>query len=385
MNFCTRSRSCIALATSLLSIAALPFVLASILAAQSSDSATHAEAQARQAWRETMHHTDTYDTGCFHASYPSTQWEKVECGGIPAYRSSLRSGLRSGLGSSLGSGLRKLTGNARTETVAGNWYDYVAQAPSGSLLSSALGSFPSVTGVTKEATVNVEFNGGYSDGLTGPNEYTLQVNTNFANTAACDGYTYCYAWQQYVVSTGGPTEVFIEYWLINYGVHDGDKDICPAGFIDIGQSFLFGDEGDMCVQNTPSTVVYEKGPIPITDLASLQLSGSAQANGTDRATATYDGDAYAATVKDSWTDIATAWTQAEFNVLGDGGGARADFNQGTAVTVNIALTDGSTNTPICVPPTKEEGTTGETNNLTPRKGCTATGGSTPSIEFLESN
>jgi hypothetical protein len=233
--------------------------------------------------------------------------------------------------------------------------------------------------------VNVPFNGGFSGGLTGPNEYTLQVNTNFANTPACDGYTYCYAWQQYVVSTGGPTEVFIEYWLINYGVHQGNKDICPSGFIDVGQSFLFGGEGDMCVQNTASTVIYGKGPIPITDLASLQLSGSAQANGTDRATATYNDQAYAATVKDSWTDIATAWTQAEFNVLGDGGGARSDFNAGSSVTVKIALTDGSTNKPLCVPPNKDEGTTGETNNLTPRKGCTVTGGATPYIEFLESN
>ena len=368
MNFRTRSRIYIALATSLLTIPGLP----SMLAAQSGDSATYnAEAQARQAWRETMHHVSTSDTGCFHASYPSTQWEQVECGDAPAYRSALS--------------MSTLTGSDQTEKVAGNWYDYVAQAPAGNLLSSALGSFPKVTGVTSEKTVNVEFNGGESDGLTGPNEYTLQVNTNFANTAACAGYTYCYAWQQYVVSTGGPTQVFIEYWLINYGVHDGNKNICPRGFIDVGQSFLFGGQGDMCVQNTPSTTIYAKGPIPITDLASLQLSGSAATNGTDQATATYDGDAYAATVKDSFTDIASGWTQAEFNVVGDGGGARADFNSGSAITVKIALTDGSTTKPTCVPPAKDEGTTGETNNLTPRKKCTVTGGATPSIQFIESN
>ena len=76
MNFCTRSRIYIAAATGLFSVAGLP----SLLAAQSSDSATdNAEARARQAWRETMHHVETYDTGCFHATYPSTQWDKVEC------------------------------------------------------------------------------------------------------------------------------------------------------------------------------------------------------------------------------------------------------------------------------------------------------------------
>ena len=366
MNFRTRSRIYIAVATTLLSIAGLQ----SIVAAQSSDSATaNTEAQARQSWRETMHHVSTYDTGCFHASYPSTQWEKVECAPAPAYRSALP----------------RHTGNVQTEMVAGNWYDYVAQAPAGALLSSVVGSFPSVTGVTGEKTVNVEFNGGFSSGELGPNEYTLQVNTNFANTAACGGYTYCFAWQQYVVATGGPTQVFIEYWLINYGVHDGDKDICPNGFEDIGQSFLFGGQGDMCVQNTPATTIYGKGPIPIIDLANLQLSASAQANGTDRATATYGTHAFSATVKDSFTDIATGWTQAEFNVVGDGGGSRSDFNLGSAITVKIALTDGSTSTPTCVPPTKDEGTTGETNNLTPQKGCTATGGSSPYIQFVESN
>jgi hypothetical protein len=51
------------------------------------------------------------------------------------------------------------------------------------------------------------------------------------------------------------------------------------------------------------------------------------------------------------------------------------------VTVKIAATDGSTATPTCL---KDGGTTGETNNLTV-KACTATGGSTPYIEFVESN
>jgi hypothetical protein len=368
MRLYARSKMCIAVAAGLLSVAGLP----SVLAAQSSDLAVDtAEAQARQAWRETMHQTNTYDIGCFHASYPSTQWEKVECADIPGYRSAPP----------------RLTGH---EQVVGNGYDYVAQAPSGDLFSLALGSFPKVTGVTSEKGVNVPFGDGESDGITGKNEYTLQVNTNFANTAACDGYVGCLAWQQYVVSTNTPvsltsnkltdkTEVFIEYWLINYGVDDG-SDICPPGFLDAGPS---GEGGDDCVQNTPATVVY-KGQLPITDLASLQLSGSAVADGTDKATATYGTEAYAATVADSYTDISSGWNQVEFNVVGNAGGSRADFNSGSSLTVKIALTDGSTSKPTCVPPGDYDGTTGETNDLKIGK-CTATGGSTPYIEFTESN
>jgi hypothetical protein len=368
MKLYSRFTICTAIAASLLCFTGLP----SLVSAQSGSSAIdNAEAQARQAWRETMHQLTTYDTGCFHASYPSTQWEKVECAAIPGYRSARP----------------QLTAGKQT---VGNGYDYVAQVPSGHLLSLAAGSFPTVTGVTSEKGVNVPFGGGESDGIIGKNEYTLQVNTNFAYTAACGVYVNCLAWQQYVVSTNTPvsltsnkltgkTEVFIEYWLINYGVDDG-SDICPAGFLDAGPS---GEGGDDCVQNTPATVVYD-GQLPITDLASLQLSGSVVADGTDKATATFDTEAYAATVKDSYTDISSAWNQAEFNVLGNAGGSRADFNTGSALTVKIALTDGSTAKPTCLLPADLDGTTGETNNLKLGK-CIPTGGSTPYIQFTESH
>jgi hypothetical protein len=62
VNFCTRSRIYIAAATGLFSVAGLP----SLLAAQSSDSATdNAEARARQAWRETMYHVTHTIQGVF--------------------------------------------------------------------------------------------------------------------------------------------------------------------------------------------------------------------------------------------------------------------------------------------------------------------------------
>jgi hypothetical protein len=368
MKLYLRSKSYIAIAAILAGIAGLP----SVVLAQAGDVAvSDAEAQARQAWRENMHHISTPDAGCFHASYPSTKWEKVECAEAPGYRSRLP----------------RYTGREQT---TGNGYDYVAQAPAGKLFSLAVGSFPTVTDVKSEKTVNVPFGDGESDGITGPNEYTLQVNTDFAYTSACGKYTGCLAWQQYVLATNTPvsltgdkltgkTQVFIEYWLINYGVDDG-KNICPAGFIDIGPS---GGGGDDCVQNTPATTVYN-GQLPITDLASLQLSGSTVAKGNDKATATYGTEAYSATVKDSYTDISSAWSEVEFNVLGNAGGSRADFNSGASLTVKVALTDGSSSTPTCLSPSKYDGTTGETNNLN-LGSCTATGGSTPYIQFTESN
>lgn len=266
----------------------------------------------------------------------------------------------------------------------------MAAAPTGHLISVAAGSFPKVTNVKGERSVGVAAFGG--GGILGKNEYTLQVNTNFySGSAACGSYTGCRSWQQYVLSTNTPvsltsnqltndTEVFIEYWLINYGVDNGTN-ICPAGFIDAGPDQV--GPGDDCVQNTPAVEI-ANGQVPITELANLTLSGSAVQGGTDAATATFNGEAYTATVQDSYTDIASGWTQAEFNVVGNAGGSRADFNKSSSVTVKLAVTDGSTAAPTCIPPSQIAGTTGETNNLKAGS-CTATGGSTPYIEFTESN
>jgi hypothetical protein len=366
-----RARSIVrfASAASLLGIAGL----VSVSSAQTKDFfADRSEAQAQQTWRDTMHKTEAPSNGCFHASYPSTDWQQVDCVASPGYRSALPS-------------------HRTNEQVIGNAYDYVAQAPSGHTFSLVAGSFPTVKGVTSEKGANVPFGSGESDGITGKNEYTVQVNTNIVHTAACGSYSYCYAWQQYVISTNTPvsltssqlsgkTEVFIEYWLINYGVDNG-KDICPSEYLDAGKDAE--GPGDDCVQNTPAVVVYN-GQLPAVDLASLSLSGSATASGTDKAVATYGGDAYTATVPDSYTDISSEWTQAEFNVFGNAGGSRADFNSGASLTAKVAVTDGSTSAPTCVSPSSDDGTTGETNNLT-AKSCSTTSGSAPYITFTESD
>ncbi len=330
----------------------------------SAEIASSPEAQAHEAWRAAMHRISAPAEGCFHASYPIMEWQKVTCAAAPGYRSALRD-------------------STNREQVVGNGYDYVVQVPSKHLLTLATGSFPTVTGVKSERGAGVRAFGG--GGILGPNEYTLQVNTNFySGSPACDGYSGCLAWQQYVMSTNTPvsltssqltnqTEVFIEYWLINYGIGKNGANICPSGFIDAGPDSQ--GPGDDCVQNTPATVI-QSGQLPITNLASLTLAGSAMPGGTDAATVTFGTEAYTATVKDSLTDIASGWTQAEFNVVGNAGGSRADFNSGSSLTVKVAVSDGSTSAPTCVAPTSYAGTTGETNNL--RLGaCTATGGSTP--------
>ena len=91
--------------------------------------------------------------------------------------------------------------------------------------------------------------------------------------------------------------------------------------------------------------------------------------------------AYSTTGTDSVTYLATAWKQAEFNIIGDGGGSKATFNSGSSITVKVAVSHGSTTAPTCA---SNAGTTGETNNLT-LGSCSGVSGATPYIQFKESN
>jgi hypothetical protein len=189
-------------------------------------------------------------------------------------------------------------------------------------------------------------------------------------TAACKSHPGCTVWQQYVYAPDydvqGSAAVFIEYWLLGWG-----NGKCPTTSWDPDGS------GD-CVLNSNYTAAPDE---PITQLGNQKLSGSAKSGGNDVIVFTDGSTAYTFTAKDSVLDLGTAWNESEFNVVGNAGGSRADFNSGSSVTVKIAVTDGSSAKPTCL---KNSGTTGETNNLT-LKTCTATGASSPYVQFTESN
>jgi hypothetical protein len=318
-----------------------------------------AEAQARQDWRETMHALPAPASGCFHASFPNTQWEEVECEAPSVYRSVPPTGIG--------------------PLTAGNSADYVAQAPAGHHFLSVLGEFPAGQDVKSETDFGEK------------NNYSLQLNTNFDfNSPACDGYSGCVAWQQYLLVTNyfafgakspsGKSETFIQDWLLNYGVHDG-RDICPAGFTDTGAQQ--GGTGDNCARNSKAVVVHN-GQIPIADLGELALGGIAQHGGNDEVVTFFGNDSYKVSTPDKLTDLSTGWSQAEFNVVGNGGGSKAVFNNGAELLVALLLDYGSSSTPKCEPPTKHLGTTAETNNLN-LGACVAKGGKSPYIEFEEGN
>jgi len=317
-----------------------------------------AEAQARESWRANMARSEAPAEGCFRADYPSVEWVATRCETVvprvaprPPHPNAK---------------LAAQTANAGAGQTTGNGHDYVIQ--SANLIRSTVGTFPTVGNVTSEKGVGVAAFGG--GGILGPNEYSLQINSNYTGTtSACGGHSGCTVWEQFVYATDysrqGSAYVFIQYWLIGYG---GTR--CPSGWGSDGA-------GD-CYRNSRGVSAPDE---PITELAKMKLAGSATAGGNDTITFTHGTTAYSISASDSVVSLANVWRQSEFNIVGNAGGSMAQFNSGASVTVHVAITDGTSNKPSCV---ANAGSTGETNNLN-LGSCTASAGSSPSIQFTESN
>ncbi len=92
--------------------------------------------------------------------------------------------------------------------------------------------------------------------------------------------------------------------------------------------------------------------------------------------------------QDSMLNLEQHWTNAEFNVFGDGGGGEANFSNGSTLVTQLIVNNGATNAPVCLGP-QGAGTTAETNNLNliPQSApvCCPYGGTNSSIQFLESS
>src|SRR5262249_37678229 len=152
--------------------------------------------------------------------------------------------------------------------------------------------------------------------------------------------------------------VFIQNWLIGIGT-------CPSS------SWINAGRGD-CFMNSAAV---SASTIAITSLANLKMTGTAANGGNDSLVFANGSQAFRTSENDTVTGLSGAWNAVEFNIIGDGGGSEAVFNTGSSVTVEITATSGSTAAPRCV---ANDGTTGETNNLTLGT-CTATGGTPPNI------
>jgi hypothetical protein len=269
-------------------------LLGSVLCAPGSAAPiSDAEAQAREDWREAITRAEVPSEGCFYASYPTVRWLKVACTAAP--------------------NRPYLPRRSTIAGVVGDGLDFAASVTG--LMTRSSGTFIAVNGLTSET----------GDGV--PNSYSLQLNSNFMTTAACNHVAGCQSWQQFIYSSTAQT-VFIQYWLLDYGTP------CPKPWTSFGGS---------CYRNSAAVAAPQQ---PITELGHLKLSASATLNGRDVLIFSTATEAYSIGGKDSVVDLATGWQETEFNIFGDGDASQATFNPGVMLRVQVAVTDGSTRAPV---------------------------------------
>jgi hypothetical protein len=309
------------------------------------------ELRLREDWRISMAQVPLPKKGCFQSLYPNREWREVTCIPTPNYPMPPRRGPR--------------------PLVVGNADDIAAQAPTG-FISTGIGSFQNITGVTSESG---------PIGNTGPsiaNAYTLQLNTNFFASTVCAGSPNpgCQGWQQFVfLNSGSAGLAFIQYWLIKY------NKACPAG--QSWNQFSFTGSTDIyCWKNNTGGGV----PVPnqvITNLGNLSLSGAVSTTGDSVSVWTGAAPLYARS-GDNAVNAAAGWQTAEFNIFGAGGnsagGGQASFNSGSSVITRTRVIYGGTGPPNCT----AQGFTAETNNLSFGPTAPTASAPGPALLFTES-
>lgn len=286
----------------------------------------------RDTWRKSMKQTPVPHKGCFNATYPSAEWQEVTCTDAPD------------------DPLPQISpaGSAHADT-AGGGVDNIAYATSG-LLSSAEGAFLTVSGLTSESS------------------YSMQLNSNdFSSSASsCNGASACQGWQQFVFQSSG--SVYMQYWLFNLAS-------CPGGWITYKAT---AKTRGGCYKNSSSTSV--PGYVISNSFPYITVTGKA-AGGTDTViVGTVDGN-LSAVGQDSVLNLELGWSAAEFNIVGNSNADQVNFNSGTTFVVQTSINNGTTNAPYC----GSGGYTAETNNLNLVAPCCPYGGTSPSIQFMESN
>lgn len=311
----------------------------------SSQNLSPEELRLRHDWRVSMAQVPAPKKGCFQSDYPSKEWHEVACGPSPTLP--------------MGPKVRPRPLNV------GNGNDISAQAPTG-VISTAIGSFNSVTGVTSVESQYFNSMGVLINTIAGA--YSLQLNANFFNgsTICATPSSGCF-WVQFIYENDGAGLAggcgscgYVQYWM--FGVSP-----CPPGWISSGGS---------CFRNSITMV-----PIPsqaITNLGELSLSGAVSATG-DSVTVSVGGTIYMSSV-DNFVNATAGWQIAEFNVVGDSSSSLAVFNAGVQMVPRTEIIYGGTAPPICV----AEGFTGETNNLNFGPSAPATSPPGPAVIFEQS-
>lgn len=278
--------------------------------------------QSREVWRKYLKLSPLPHTGCFTTKYPSTQWRETPCkkGQFLPYQ------------------VREGQSIAPYIVGGGNGNDWSANETG---LISADGSFdPVETSVASET--GIDTTGSAPSRTTGPNHFSLQLNTNFFPVPQCaqaKDPSKCRGIVQFIYSNQGM--LLIQYWL------DDFNGPCPDGFRDAEPN---------CAQDSAG----QASPTPIDNIGELaQLSLSAAATAEEDTLTFANGDTAWSIANRDPLGLAGKWNTAEFNVFGDSSKTRANFNPGAKIVVIESVDNGTLAAPNCI----AADFTGETNNL----------------------
>ncbi len=288
--------------------------------------ASAASEQAVQQWSHSIRVLSLPNGGCFNASYPLVQWDKVACKAAPDHP--------------------YLPARGPFPGEVGNGDDYSAEVSG--LITSAIGSIPSVSAGASEEGLDPDTE------TSEPNTFTLQLNSNFfASPTMCAGHglpSACQGWQQFVYADSPQeNEVFMQYWLLQY------NNTCPSGWI----SFSFPGSSEIyCFENSRASTL-SGGRLTVSGLSGTTFEGSANVSGKDAVVLTTASGHATATGAGSVLSLGNGWKAAEFALVGDCCGSQAIFSANTTLAVHTVVKSNSDAPPTCV----NEGFTGETNNL----------------------
>lgn len=124
-------------------------------------------------WHRSLARNPLPGSGCFQATYPSTQWKRIACSTPPHLLYPVPAS--------------RIAREALAQNV-GNGADFTANT-SPNLMSTGVGAFPQVTGVTRVKSVENPLFGCCGDN--GVDSYTLQLNSYFFSTTACGNIQNC--------------------------------------------------------------------------------------------------------------------------------------------------------------------------------------------------
>jgi hypothetical protein len=333
--------------------AAFALVMTGVIAPGASAGAVTPAPLTTQAWHQDIAKLATPASGCYSASFPALSWHSVACAAAPDLRFAPSTGAAKSASSAESAYIPVGRGTKTGPETVGLQWDHTAVVTG--LLKSAIGTFPTVNGVTSEEGAGVA------------NAYSLQLNSAPFTTPACEGHgSSCKGWEQFVLSNpadGEPSSILTQFWLLNY------TGACPADW----DSF----EGDYCYTDGPDEEVPTQ---PIGNLSQLSLTGSVTAT-SDTTVLTTPSTSYTVAAPDSMLELSKQWNTVEFLLGGDGGGTEAVFNSGSTLVAQTATNNGTTEAPTCI----LDGFSGETNSLNLVETPPFSPGPLPAIQSKESN